>query len=157
MPRRPLGVTASPTRPARKAANNGARYSAPCTGPPSATRKQRSGEPPRPSSPSQRLTRFSQAWLEAAIASASSRRVVSAPGILGYTAYPPRASSGLPRSSGGRETITSALGRSPAGGEGDNVLLLLARLGFRAREVAALELGDLDWRRREVVIYLTSP
>lgn len=32
------------------------------------------------------------------------------------------------------------------------VLILLARLGLRAGEVAALELGDVDWRAGEIVI-----
>ena len=32
------------------------------------------------------------------------------------------------------------------------ILMLLARLGLRAGEVAALELGDLDWRAGEIVI-----
>ncbi len=33
------------------------------------------------------------------------------------------------------------------------VLVLLARLGLRAGEVAALELGDLDWRAGELVVH----
>jgi integrase len=32
-------------------------------------------------------------------------------------------------------------------------LLLLARLGLRAREVAALELEDVDWRRGEILLH----
>lgn len=32
------------------------------------------------------------------------------------------------------------------------ILLLLTRLGLRAREVAGLRLGDIDWRRGEVVV-----
>jgi integrase len=32
------------------------------------------------------------------------------------------------------------------------ILLLLARLGLRAREVAALELEDVDWRRGEILV-----
>lgn len=32
------------------------------------------------------------------------------------------------------------------------VLLLMARLGLRAGEVAALELGDIDWRAGEIVV-----
>lgn len=35
--------------------------------------------------------------------------------------------------------------RSPAGLRDRAVLLLLARLGLRAREIACLELGDIDW------------
>jgi integrase/recombinase XerD len=33
------------------------------------------------------------------------------------------------------------------------VLLLLVRLGLRAGEVAALELGDIDWRAGELVVH----
>ena len=32
------------------------------------------------------------------------------------------------------------------------ILTLLARLGLRAKEVAALELGDIDWRAGEIVV-----
>jgi integrase/recombinase XerD len=32
------------------------------------------------------------------------------------------------------------------------IVLLLSRLGLRAAEVAAIELGDLDWRRGEILI-----
>lgn len=32
------------------------------------------------------------------------------------------------------------------------ILTLLARLGLRAREVASLELGDVDWRRGEIAV-----
>jgi integrase len=32
------------------------------------------------------------------------------------------------------------------------VLCLLARLGLRSGEVAALQLGDIDWRRGEIVV-----
>lgn len=32
------------------------------------------------------------------------------------------------------------------------ILLLLARLGMRAREVAAMQLGDLRWRTGEIVV-----
>ena len=34
----------------------------------------------------------------------------------------------------------------------NSVLMLLARLGLRAVEVARLELGDIDWRQGELVI-----
>jgi integrase/recombinase XerD len=33
------------------------------------------------------------------------------------------------------------------------ILLLLVRLGLRAAEVAAIELGDVDWRRGEILIH----
>jgi integrase/recombinase XerD len=33
------------------------------------------------------------------------------------------------------------------------ILLLMARLGLRAGEVAGLELGDLDWRSGEIVVH----
>jgi integrase/recombinase XerD len=42
--------------------------------------------------------------------------------------------------------------RTPTGRRDYAILLLLARLGLRAGEVAALELGDLDWRRGELVV-----
>jgi integrase/recombinase XerD len=43
--------------------------------------------------------------------------------------------------------------RSQATGLRDfSMLMLLARLGLRAVEVARLELGDIDWRRGEIVI-----
>ena len=35
--------------------------------------------------------------------------------------------------------------RTPAGLRDRAILLLLARLGLRAREIASLELGDIDW------------
>ena len=43
---------------------------------------------------------------------------------------------------------------SSATGRRDHaILLLLARLGFRASEVVALELGDLHWREGEIVVH----
>ena len=41
---------------------------------------------------------------------------------------------------------------SPTGRRDHAVLLLLARLGLRASEVGALELGDLRWREGEIVV-----
>ena len=41
---------------------------------------------------------------------------------------------------------------TPAGRRNYAMLMLLARLGLRGCEVAALELDDLDWRRGELVI-----
>ena len=42
--------------------------------------------------------------------------------------------------------------RTLAGRRDYAILLLLARLGLRAGEVAGLQLGDVDWRRGEVLI-----
>src|ERR671919_3120464 len=42
--------------------------------------------------------------------------------------------------------------RSTFGRRGYAVLVLLARLGLRAGEVAALELADIDWRAGEIVV-----
>jgi site-specific recombinase XerD len=61
----------------------------------------------------------------------------------------------LPRALG-RDQVTRLLGscdQSAVTGRRDlAVLILLARLGLRAAEVAALELGDIDWRAGELVI-----
>jgi site-specific recombinase XerD len=49
--------------------------------------------------------------------------------------------------------VLSATDRSIARGRRDYaILLLLARLGFRAGEVAALELGDILWRSGEIIV-----
>lgn len=51
------------------------------------------------------------------------------------------------------ERLLRACDCSSATGRRDHaVLLLLARLGFRASEVLALELGDLRWREGEIVV-----
>jgi len=42
--------------------------------------------------------------------------------------------------------------RTPAGRRDRAILLLLVRLGLRAGEVAALELGDIRWRSGEIVV-----
>jgi integrase/recombinase XerD len=42
--------------------------------------------------------------------------------------------------------------RTAAGRRAYAVFVLLARLGLRASEVAALELGDVDWRGGEIVV-----
>jgi len=42
--------------------------------------------------------------------------------------------------------------RSVAGRRDFAILVLLARLGLRAGEVAALELGDISWRQGEIAI-----
>jgi integrase/recombinase XerD len=61
----------------------------------------------------------------------------------------------LPRALG-RDQVTALLDscdQSAVAGRRDvAVLTLLARLGLRAGEVAALELGDIDWRAGELVI-----
>jgi site-specific recombinase XerD len=51
------------------------------------------------------------------------------------------------------ERLLDACDRATANGRRDHaILLLLARLGMRACEVAALELGDLRWRSGEMVV-----
>lgn len=51
------------------------------------------------------------------------------------------------------ERLLRACDRSSATGRRDHaVLLLLARLGLRAGEVLALELGDLHWREGEIIV-----
>jgi len=63
--------------------------------------------------------------------------------------------SGVPRYLPARdvERLLRACDRASATGRRDHaVLLLLARLGLRASEVLALELGDLRWREGEIVV-----
>jgi site-specific recombinase XerD len=51
------------------------------------------------------------------------------------------------------ERLLRACDRSSATGRRDHaILLLLARLGLRASEIIALELGDLNWRSGEIVV-----
>jgi len=51
------------------------------------------------------------------------------------------------------ESVLAATDRSTSSGRRDyTVLLLLARLGLRAGEVASLELDDIHWRAGEIVI-----
>lgn len=51
------------------------------------------------------------------------------------------------------ERILSATDRTTPTGRRDHaILLLLARLGLRAGEVVALELGDIHWRTGEIVV-----
>jgi integrase/recombinase XerD len=51
------------------------------------------------------------------------------------------------------EAVLASCDRSTTSGRRDYaVLCLLARLGLRSGEVAALQLGDIDWRRGEVVV-----
>jgi integrase/recombinase XerD len=63
--------------------------------------------------------------------------------------------SSLPRALGGGhvQRMLSGCDRSTAAGRRDYlVLMLLARLGLRACEVAAFELDDIDWRIGELLI-----
>jgi site-specific recombinase XerD len=61
----------------------------------------------------------------------------------------------LPRSIGARD-LASLLGscdrRRAVGRRDFAILVLCARLGLRAGEVARLELGDIDWRRGDVAV-----
>lgn len=51
------------------------------------------------------------------------------------------------------DQLLASCDRSTASGRRDlAVLVLLARLGLRAGEVAAIELGDVDWRAGEIVV-----
>jgi integrase/recombinase XerD len=51
-----------------------------------------------------------------------------------------------------RRLLTACDRRTPTGRRDYAVMLLLARLGLRAGEVAGLELDDIDWRGGELVI-----
>ncbi|MFM0047271.1 tyrosine-type recombinase/integrase [Paraburkholderia sediminicola] len=52
------------------------------------------------------------------------------------------------------EALIATTDRStPRGGRDHAVLLLLARLGLRAGEIVALELGDIHWRSGELVVH----
>lgn len=71
------------------------------------------------------------------------------PGVAGWSM------SHLPRGlrPGEVARLLGACDRStPTGMRDYAVLVVLARLGLRAGEVAALELNDLDWRRGELVV-----
>jgi len=51
------------------------------------------------------------------------------------------------------EQLLAACGRSTANGRRDHaILLLLARLGLRAGEIAAMEIQDLRWKTGEIVV-----
>jgi integrase/recombinase XerD len=63
--------------------------------------------------------------------------------------------TGLPRALPGSEVaalLATCDAERPAGRRDLAVLTLLARLGLRAGEVAALRLDDIDWRRGELVV-----
>jgi integrase len=51
-----------------------------------------------------------------------------------------------------RRLLASCDRRRAVGRRDFAILMLLARLGLRAGEVAALELGDIDWRAGELVV-----
>ena len=84
--------------------------------------------------------------------------------LTGVTPTPLRASvpavagwslSGLPKGLDPgqlRKLLAACDRRTPTGRRDYAILLLLARLGLRAGEVARLELGDIDWRRGEFVV-----
>lgn len=70
-------------------------------------------------------------------------------------AVPARHGSGLPRALDPRDVAALLATCSPelrSGRRDVAILTLVARLGLRAAEVAALELGDIDWRAGEVVV-----
>ncbi len=51
------------------------------------------------------------------------------------------------------EAVLNGCDRSTTSGRRDYAILcLLARLGLRSGEVAVLQLGDIDWRRAEIVV-----
>jgi integrase len=55
---------------------------------------------------------------------------------------------------GQEEALIATADRSTARGRRDYaILLLLARLGLRAGEIVALELGDIHWRSGELVVH----
>jgi integrase len=63
--------------------------------------------------------------------------------------------AGLPRGVSPAEVARLIDGcdrRTVAGRRDLAILLLLARLGLRAGEVAALELGDINWRQGEIIV-----
>jgi len=63
--------------------------------------------------------------------------------------------AGLPRALGGDQVaalLASCDARTRTGRRDLAILTLLARLGLRAGEVAALRLDDIDWRRGEITV-----
>lgn len=79
------------------------------------------------------------------------------PGLL--AAVPPIAGwalTGLPRAVSAADVarlLASCDRRRPAGRRDFAILTVLARLGLRAGEVAALRLADIDWRAGELVVH----
>jgi integrase/recombinase XerD len=71
------------------------------------------------------------------------------PGVARRRAFPPAAVPGAPEVS---SLLASCDRRRPAGRRDYAILLLLARLGLRAGEVAALRLDDADWHHGEIMV-----
>lgn len=68
--------------------------------------------------------------------------------------------AGLPKpvdASDVRRLLASCDRRTPAGSRDFAILTMLARVGLRAGEVAALRLDDLDWRLGEIVVHGKGP
>jgi integrase/recombinase XerD len=75
-----------------------------------------------------------------------------APAVLGVAGW---RGSALPRALHGEQVarLLASCNRERATGRRDYaILLLLVRMGLRAGEVAALEVGDIDWRQGEMTI-----
>jgi integrase/recombinase XerD len=70
------------------------------------------------------------------------------PGVAGWRG------SSLPRALpvGQVEQLLASCDERPVGRRDFAILVVLARLGLRAAEVAALEMGDIDWRAGELLI-----
>ena len=72
--------------------------------------------------------------------------------------FPPLRAGGRPDCRGAstarryRRCSTAATERRCSGAGDFAILTLLSRLGLRAGEVAAIELGDIDWRAGEIVV-----
>jgi integrase/recombinase XerD len=76
--------------------------------------------------------------------------VAAVPSVAGW------ALTGLPRAVGAAEVgrlLGSCDRRRPAGCRDFAILTVLARLGLRAGEVAALRLADIDWRAGELAVH----
>src|SRR5260370_20787639 len=71
------------------------------------------------------------------------------PAVAGRRAFPPPAGLG---SAEVTRLLASCDRRRAAGRRDHAILLLLARLGLRAGEVAALRLDDADWYHGEIVV-----
>jgi len=73
------------------------------------------------------------------------------PSVAGWSmASIPRA---MPADCVRRLLAASRTWRTPAGRRDHAILLLLARLGLRAREIICLELGDIDWSRGWLTVH----
>ena len=79
-----------------------------------------------------------------------SNLVVAVPAVAGWR------QAGVPKFISPRELrilVNSCDRRTHVGRRNFAILLLLARLGLRSCEVAALELDDIDWRAGELVLH----